>query len=547
MFEDLSARLHGERDNSRNEKKDLDLVIFGATGFTGEFVAKEVWRTRAQIEKTLKRPLRWAIAGRSEEKLRQVLTCLKQQVFASSSSSSSTTTATSEKQDADYKWPHLLVADVASTASLTSMAKRARVVATCVGPYRLYGIPVLKACVEQQAHYLDITGEPAFILRSLETYNEQAMANGVSIVHACGYDSIPAEMGILKLIQMLEKQNAEPTWIESFYTFHSKGIGAAVNKGTYESLGKYIIMNEMSNLREIIELEQAADKKYPVAYATPNPSPLLPIRLERRFIGNENNRGFFSRLFPFHWTAPYPLTDGSITAISRRIIAQQKLILDMEASSSSTSSGTGVWATLTSVFPSSSEDESEEGEGEGEGEDNITSLLKKKQQKKKAISHRRKTPPPAVHYTPRLLLPFYALPLAMITLGWAVWITLLAQIPLTRRLLVRYPRLFTAGFVSSNGPSLESIATSGFQQRMIGHGRRLSAETSSDTLEAAVTVSGPNPGYPATAICLVQSAYVLLDRKEKKLVPSGVLTPGAAFWKTNLLDRLHENGIEFST
>jgi short subunit dehydrogenase-like uncharacterized protein len=184
MFEELNARLHGEYSSWGGEK-DLDLVIFGATGFTGEFVAKEVWHTKAQIEKLLKRQLRWAIAGRSEEKLRQVLTRLKQQVSSSSSSSS-----TSEKSDTANNWPHLLVADVASTASLVSMAKRARVVATCVGPYRLYGIPVLKACVEQQAHYVDITGESAFILRSLETYNEQALANRVSIVHACGYDSV---------------------------------------------------------------------------------------------------------------------------------------------------------------------------------------------------------------------------------------------------------------------------------------------------------------------------------------------------------------------
>jgi hypothetical protein len=296
----------------------------------------------------------------------------------------------------------------------------------------------------------------------------------------------------------------------------------------------------MSNLGEIIALEQAADKKYPVAYTTPNPASILSIRMEKRLIGQESNRGFFSRLFPFHWTAPYPSTDGSIAEISRRLITQQKQILDTEAASASTSSGSAVWAALTSVFSSNSESESEEG--------NTSSLLKKKQKKKATTHHRRKTPPPAVYYTPRLLLPFYALPFVIIAMGWAAWITLLAQFPLTHRLLIRYPRLFTAGFVSPDGPTLETIAGSSFRQQMIGHGRCLSAESStSETIDVTVTVAGRDPGYLATASCLVQSAYVLLDRKEKKLVPSGVLTPGAAFWRTNLLDRLQENGIEFST
>ncbi|KAI9594098.1 Saccharopine dehydrogenase-domain-containing protein [Syncephalis fuscata] len=511
MFEDIAARLH-----SRDEDKDLDIVVFGATGFTGEFVVKEVWRTLSQIETSLGRPLRWAIAGRSEEKLRQVLARLKQQ-YASTEEATNTTAV---------KSPQLLVADVTSVPS-------------CVGPYRLYGEPVVKACVEQGAHYVDITGEPAFILQSIEKYGEQAHANNVSIVHACGYDSIPAEMGILKTIHALEVQHAVPTVIESFYTFPGSGSGALINSGTYQTA-----IHEMSHLGEIIQLEQAVDKKYPVTYAVAKPSSWLPIGIETRIAAQETNRGFFGRLFPFHWTAPYPLTDGSITEMSRRLIAQQKLAI--EAKQQNLSGGAAAWAALTSVFRTSN----------SKRKDKKKKNKKKQQDDGKAAKqshYRRKTPPPAVHYVPRMLLPFYALPVALIAMGWAAWITILAQIPFMQRQLLRYPRLFTAGVVSSNGPTLETIEATGFRQQMMGYGYRQvdtagsadSDESKPSTVQVEVTVTGPNPGYPGTAICLIQSAYVLLDRKEKKRIPSGVLTPAAAFWKTDLADRLHEHGVTF--
>ncbi|RKP06906.1 Saccharopine dehydrogenase-domain-containing protein, partial [Thamnocephalis sphaerospora] len=447
--------------------KDLDLVIFGATGFTGQFVVQEVVRTLSQAEAALRRPLRWAIAGRSEERLRKVLVIIKQL----------------DRRTGDRAGPALVVADIESPDSLASMAQRAHVIATCVGPYRTHGEALVKACIAHGANYVDVTGEATFIGRSVETHGDEATRSGVAIVHACGYDSAPAEMGAVYATRLLEARNATPASIEAFYTFSSRSSGAAINNGTYEAA-----IQEMGSVREIIQLEQAANKKYQVEYAGPSPKSWWPIRYEKRLGG---------------WTVPYFLTDGLVVETSQRLMVAQR---DKKAK-----------VTLT--------------------------------------------PPPAIYYEPYLLLPVYALPAAVFFVGAIALFTLVAQFPLGRRLLKAHPRLFTAGMVSSSGPNIESIESSSFQQHMIARGYSRSQSTSaaadkapaSSAVTAAepdvqleVQVNGPNPAYTCTAICLVQCAYVLLDRKQRKRVSNGVLTPAAAFWNTDLLDRLQANGLRYS-
>ncbi|MEZ4237699.1 MAG: saccharopine dehydrogenase NADP-binding domain-containing protein [Myxococcota bacterium] len=151
-------------------------MLLGATGFTGQLVAEVLARTPGRV--------RWAIAGRDPIKLRDVKTSL--------------VGISPDNGDVGC-----IEADTADPASLRAMAEQARVVATTVGPYIEHGLPVVRAAVEAGAHYLDITGEPAFVKASRAQFDDAARAAGVRVVHCCGFDSIPADLGALFTVMQL--------------------------------------------------------------------------------------------------------------------------------------------------------------------------------------------------------------------------------------------------------------------------------------------------------------------------------------------------------
>jgi len=149
--------------------RELDLVLFGATGFTGRLTAEYLARHRPE-------GLRWALAGRSRDKLegvREHLTGIDDRL-------------------GDLP---LLTADVTDDVSLKDVAHRARVVITTVGPYLLYGEPLVAACAEAGTDYVDLTGEPEFVDRMYVAHHATARESGARIVHACGFDSIPHDLG----------------------------------------------------------------------------------------------------------------------------------------------------------------------------------------------------------------------------------------------------------------------------------------------------------------------------------------------------------------
>jgi short subunit dehydrogenase-like uncharacterized protein len=162
-------------------KKQYDIVLFGATGFTGELTAEYLARAMLSEKFT------WAIAGRSESKLEKV----KQKLQAINPDCESQV--------------DLLVADIEDQASLNTMADRAKVVITTVGPYILYGEKVVQACVEHGADYVDLTGEPEFVELIINRYHRQAEAQGVRIVNCCGFDSIPHDLGAYYTVQQLTR------------------------------------------------------------------------------------------------------------------------------------------------------------------------------------------------------------------------------------------------------------------------------------------------------------------------------------------------------
>lgn len=153
-----------------SQERKYDLVVYGATGFTGGLTAEYLARATAMA------PFRWAVAGRNAEKLTE-----KANQLAGLS--------------AEGYAPDAIVASADNPASLRKMAESTRVVVTTVGPYARYGEPLVAACVEAGTDHLDITGEPEFVGRLIEAYDGPARDRGVRLVSCCGFDSIPHDLG----------------------------------------------------------------------------------------------------------------------------------------------------------------------------------------------------------------------------------------------------------------------------------------------------------------------------------------------------------------
>lgn len=158
---------------------DLDLVVFGATGFTGRLVAEYL----AALADT---GLRIGLAGRSDERLAAVRGTLG---------------------PGGSRWP-LLVADSSDPDSLATLARRSRVVVSTVGPYGEYGLPLVEACATAGTHYADLTGEVLFTRDSIDRYDAVARDSGARVVHSCGFDSIPSDLGVLDLARTVADDGA---------------------------------------------------------------------------------------------------------------------------------------------------------------------------------------------------------------------------------------------------------------------------------------------------------------------------------------------------
>lgn len=138
--------------------REFDLVLFGATGFTGKLVAEYL---AASAEKP-----RWAVAGRSADKLKAL----------------------------GLDVPSVVV-DALDASAMNEVAKRTKVICTTVGPYAKYGTEVVAACANHGTHYCDLAGEVQWMRRMIDAHHERAKETGARIVHTCGFDSIPSDLG----------------------------------------------------------------------------------------------------------------------------------------------------------------------------------------------------------------------------------------------------------------------------------------------------------------------------------------------------------------
>jgi short subunit dehydrogenase-like uncharacterized protein len=164
--------------------RDYDLVVFGATSFVGQILTRYLSEYLSSGTETL----RWAIAGRSESRLKTVRDSL----------------------GAAWQSLPIIVADAADEAQLQAMCARTRVVVSTVGPYALYGEPLVKVCAQSGTDYCDLTGETQWIRKMIEKYEPAARQSGARIVHCCGFDSVPSDMGVYFLQQQAKQQWGAP-------------------------------------------------------------------------------------------------------------------------------------------------------------------------------------------------------------------------------------------------------------------------------------------------------------------------------------------------
>jgi len=183
-----------------------DLIVFGATSFVGQILTRyltEQFGTHGR--------LRWAIAGRSEPKLAALRNSLGL---------------------AAGKLP-LLVADAADEPALRRMCRDTRVVISTVGPYALYGEPLVKACAETGTDYCDLTGEVQWIRRMIQAHEAAARKSGARIVHCCGFDSIPSDLGVYHLQQQAKERFGAPC---TTVKMRVKGARGGISGGTVASM-----------------------------------------------------------------------------------------------------------------------------------------------------------------------------------------------------------------------------------------------------------------------------------------------------------------------
>ncbi len=249
--------------------RDFDLVLFGATGFTGGLTAEYLTRHAPD-------GLRWALAGRNRAKLESVRERLA-------------------TIGPDGTQPALLTADTDRSDTLRDVAARTRVLASTVGPYVQHGDPVVAACADAGTDYADLCGEPEFVDQTYLRHHARAVGTGARLVHACGFDSVPYDLGVLATVRALPGDG--PIHVDGYVR-----TGAAFSAGTYHSavlaMGRRRLAADAANRRRRLE-PRPADRRVSAR----------PGRLHR----SATARG---------WVLPLPTIDPKVVGRSARALPE---------------------------------------------------------------------------------------------------------------------------------------------------------------------------------------------------------------------------------
>ncbi|XP_071642451.1 saccharopine dehydrogenase-like oxidoreductase isoform X1 [Temnothorax longispinosus] len=411
----------------------LDIIIFGATGFTGKHVVKNA--THMCKEQKMK----FGIAGRRKEALDAVV-----KEFAS-----------------DIEDVPIILADIKDEESLKKMTEQARILISCCGPFRFYGEPVIKACIATRTHYVDVTGEEQFMEKMQLEYNEAAKEAGIYVVSACGFDCVPTDLGI---IFTQEKFGGEVNDVEVYMSIWST---ATDNKHTYLNYGTW--ESAIYSLAHAHELRELREKLYPTKLPEFTPK-LKPRGLVHRSDVSEG------------WSVRFPSADRPLALRTQRFLYDKYKERPAQVQ---------VYATLKS---------------------------------------------------------FIALLMLSIT---GMILLIMTRMACGRNLLLKYPSLFSFGFISHENPNMETLKSTHFSVTFKARGwtEKLAEPTDKHTnppnKEVITKVTGDSPAYEGTSIIAILSAITILNESDKIPDNGGVLTPGAAFGKTSLIEQMNKHNIKF--
>uniref|UniRef100_A0A1L8ECP0 Putative conserved plasma membrane protein n=1 Tax=Haematobia irritans TaxID=7368 RepID=A0A1L8ECP0_HAEIR len=257
----------------------LDVIIFGASGFTGKYTVFEAV--------TVLSDLKWGIAGRNRKKLEDVISDM------------------SIKANKSLKDIPIFIADVENENSLLDMARQCRVLVNCCGPYRFYGEAVVRACIEAGTHHVDVSGEPQYMETMQLKYHDQAKERNVYVVSACGFDSIPADMGVIFIEKNFDGVvNSVEAYLQSYTKGPTTGGGrGGIHYGTWESA--------VYGLAHANELRGIRQKLYPEKM--PRFQPILKPR--PLIFRSEIVNGI---------CLPFPGSDRSVVMRSQRFLYEQE-------------------------------------------------------------------------------------------------------------------------------------------------------------------------------------------------------------------------------
>lgn len=267
------------------DERRYDIVLWGATGFAGQLVAE-------YLADRYTEDLNWAIAGRNPEGLAAVREDLA---------------------EINSRWESLdlLIGDAFDPESLHDIAEQTTVVCSTVGPYAEYGSDLVAACVDQRTHYCDLAGEVHWMQRMIDEHHERARERGVSIVHSCGIDSIPSDIGTLLIQNYAQEEFGTPcsrvrTYVTS-PTFDLSEMADAFSGGTMASMsGLYAARADDPQARRAID----------------NPYSLAPVGERTGPDGGVQLRPAYDALTD-QWTAPFVMA-----TVNEKIVRRTNAVLD---------------------------------------------------------------------------------------------------------------------------------------------------------------------------------------------------------------------------
>jgi len=260
------------------DRREFDVVIWGATGFTGQLVAEYMFQQYG-----IGGDVCWAIAGRNLEKLDRVAK-----------------DAAGNQADQIPK----IIADTTDRDAIFEMVQRTRVVCTTVGPYALYGTVLVEACATHGTHCCDLTGEVQWMVRTIEQFQSLAESSGAKIVHTCGFDSIPSDLGVFYLQQqMLALHDTHAVEVK----YRVGDTSGGVSGGTVASL-----MNMMEEVKQDPSITDILSDPYS----------LNPQNMPRGEDGQDQSAALYDLDF-MQWTAPFAMA-GVNTRVVRRTNALMK-------------------------------------------------------------------------------------------------------------------------------------------------------------------------------------------------------------------------------